>query len=77
MVAAGTNPGIASSQLSSTANRVLIDYKDAIQDYKVTDMPVVQMFAERFTTDTAGDVDITCRITPIPSYRQITHSVAL
>tara|TARA_R110002110_G_scaffold197825_2_gene407951 strand:+ start:2302 stop:3378 length:1077 start_codon:yes stop_codon:yes gene_type:complete len=59
MVAAGTNPGIASSQLSETANRVLIDYKDAIQDYKVTSMPVVQMFAERFTTDTGGDVDIT------------------
>jgi hypothetical protein len=59
MVAAGTNPGIASSQLSDTANRVLIDYKDAIQDYKVTSMPVVQMFAERFTTDTGGDVDIT------------------
>jgi len=59
MVAAGTNPGLASSQLSSTANRVLVDYKDAIQDYKVTEMPVVQMFAERFTTDTGGDVDIT------------------
>ena len=59
MVAAGTNPGIASSQLSDTANRVLIDYKDAIQDYKVTSMPVVNMFAERFTTETGGDVDIT------------------
>ena len=59
MVAAGTNPGIADSSLSSTANRVLIDYKDAIQDYKVTSMPVVQMFAERFTTETGGDVDIT------------------
>ena len=59
MVAAGTNPGIASSQLSGTANRVLTDYKDAIQDYKGTSMPVVQMFAERFTTDTGGDVDIT------------------
>jgi len=59
MVNAGTNPGIASSQLSDTANRVLIDYKDAIQDYKVTEMPVVAMFAERFTTDTGGDVDIT------------------
>ena len=59
MVAAGTNPGIADSSLSSTANRVLVDYKDAIQDYKVTEMPVVQMFAERFTTDTGGDVDIT------------------
>ena len=59
MVAAGTNPGIADSSLSSTANRVLVDYKDAIQDYKVTEMPVVNMFAERFTTDTGGDIDIT------------------
>jgi len=59
MVTAGTNPGLATSQLNDTANRVLIDYKDAIQDYKVTSMPVVAMFAERFTTDTGGDVDIT------------------
>ena len=48
------------SNLSATANRVLVDYKDAIQDYKVTDMPVIQLFAERFTTETGGDVDITC-----------------
>ena len=59
MVTAGTNPGLATSQLNDTANRVLVDYKDAIQDYKVTSMPVVAMFAERFTTDTGGDVDIT------------------
>ena len=53
------NLGLASSQLSGVANRVLTDYKDAIQDYKVTDMPVIQMFAENFTTETGGDVDIT------------------
>ena len=47
------------SNLSSTANRVLVDYKDAIQDYKVTSMPVIAQFAERFTTETGGDVDIT------------------
>ena len=47
------------SNLSATANRVLVDYKDAIQDYKVTNMPVIQQFAERFTTETGGDVDIT------------------
>ena len=28
-------------------------------------------------TATPGDVDITCRVTPIPSYGQITHSVAV
>ena len=51
--------GLMTSNLSATANRVLVDYKDAIQDYKVTDMPVIQLFAERFTTETGGDVDIT------------------
>ena len=51
--------GLATSSLSDTANRVLIDYKDAIQDYRVTDMPVISMFAESFTTETGGDVDIT------------------
>ena len=51
--------GLMTSNLSLTANRVLTDYKDAIQDYKVTDMPVISLFAERFTTETGGDVDIT------------------
>ena len=50
--------GLATSALSGTANRILVDYKDALQDYKVTDMPVIAMFAERFTTETGGDVDI-------------------
>ena len=53
------NLGVASSQLSAVANRVLVDYKDAIQDYRITDMPVISMFAESFTTETGGDVDIT------------------
>ena len=51
--------GLMTSNLSSTAKRVLVDYKDAIQDYKVTSMPVIAQFAERFTTETGGDVDIT------------------
>ena len=51
--------GLMTSNLSLTANRILVDYKDAIQDYKVTDMPVISLFAERFTTETGGDVDIT------------------
>jgi len=50
--------GLATSALSGTANRILVDYKDALQDYRVTDMPVISMFAERFTTETGGDVDI-------------------
>ena len=50
--------GLATSALSGVANRVLVDYKDALQDYRVTEMPVIAMFAERFTTETGGDVDI-------------------
>ena len=50
--------GLATTSLSGTANRILVDYKDALSDYRVTEMPVIAMFAERFTTDTGGDVDI-------------------
>ena len=44
---------------STQANRVLVDYKDALQDYRVTELPVISMFAENFTTETGGDIDIT------------------
>ena len=42
-----------------TGERVLIDYKDAIIDYKVADLPVMQFFADPMTTDTGGNIDIT------------------
>jgi len=42
-----------------TGERILIDYKDAIVDYKVTDLPALQMFTERMNTDTGGKIDIT------------------
>ena len=42
-----------------SGERVLIDYKDAIQDYKVTNLPALGMFAEPMTTETGGDIDIT------------------
>ena len=55
--------GILTSQTvgsgSTQANRVLVDYKDALQDYRVTELPVISMFAENFTTETGGDIDIT------------------
>jgi|TARA_R110002051_G_scaffold93368_3_gene163186 hypothetical protein len=44
---------------STSANRVLVDYKDALQDYRVTALPAISLFAERFTTETGGDIDIT------------------
>ena len=42
-----------------TGERVLIDYKDAIIDYKVADLPVMAFFADPMTTDTGGNIDIT------------------
>jgi hypothetical protein len=39
--------------------RVLIDYKDAIMDYKVTDLPALSFFTEAMNTDTGGNIDIT------------------
>jgi len=42
-----------------TGERVLIDYKDAIIDYKVADLPVMAFFADPMSTDTGGNIDIT------------------
>ena len=60
-------PITASEGLLTSANkgatglgeRVLVDYKDALQDYKSTELPVMQMFAQSMTTDTGGDIDLT------------------
>jgi len=41
-----------------TGERVLIDYKDSLVDYKVTDLPALSLFTEQMTTDTGGNVDI-------------------
>ena len=42
-----------------TGERVLIVYKDALVDYRMTDIPAISLFTERMTTDTGGDIDIT------------------
>ena len=42
-----------------TGERVLIDYKDAIMDYRTTDLPVMAFFADSMSTDTGGNIDIT------------------
>ena len=49
----------AYANTGGTGERVLIDYKDAIMDYKVTDLPVMQFFADPMSTDTGGNIDIT------------------
>jgi|TARA_R100000656_G_scaffold124954_1_gene104557 hypothetical protein len=57
-------PGVLTTLNTGAADggvgeRVLIDYKDAIQDYKVVDLPALSMFCDPMTTDTGGDIDIT------------------
>ena len=61
-----TAPGLLTSlntgayaATGGTGERVLIDYKDAIKDYKVTDLAAMAMFTEPMTTETGGDIDIT------------------
>ena len=43
---------------TGTAEKVLVDYKDALIQYKATELPVIAMFAETMQTDTGGDIDI-------------------
>jgi len=52
------NSGTYAAAGTGTAERTLVDYKDALVDYKATDLPVIAMFAESMTTDTGGDIDI-------------------
>ena len=52
------NSGAYADAGTGTAEKVLVDYKDALIDYKATELPVIQMFAQSMTTDTGGDVDI-------------------
>ena len=44
---------------STIANRVLVDFKDALTDYRTTSMDVLTMFCENMETDTGGDIDLT------------------
>jgi hypothetical protein len=52
------NSGTYADAGTGTAERTLVDYKDALIQYKATDLPVIAMFAESMTTDTGGDIDI-------------------
>ena len=52
------NSGTYADAGTGTAEKVLVDYKDALIEYKATDLPVISMFAESMTTDTGGDIDI-------------------
>jgi hypothetical protein len=52
------NKGAYAAAGTGTAEKILVDYKDALVDYKATDLPVIAMFAETMNTDTGGDIDI-------------------
>ena len=50
--------GILTTTSSGDANRILVDYKDGLKDYKVTDLPVFQMFTQPMQTDTGGNINL-------------------
>ena len=52
------NSGTYADAGTGTAERTLVDYKDALVQYKATELPVLAMFAETMKTDTGGDIDI-------------------
>jgi hypothetical protein len=54
-----TSAGGGDGTTSTAAQRTLVDFKDAIVDYRVTSLPILQMFAQKYTTETGGDIDIT------------------
>ena len=54
-----TSTSAGDGTTSTIANRILVDFKDALVDYKSTSLDVISMFCENMTTDTGGDIDIT------------------
>jgi len=54
-----TSANAGDGTTSTIANRVLVDFKDALIDYKVTDLDAIGMFCEPMTTETGGDIDLT------------------
>ena len=44
---------------STAAQRVIVDFKDALVDYKTTALEAVSLFCEPMQTETGGDIDIT------------------
>ena len=54
-----TSANAGDGTTSTIAQRTLVDFKDALVDYKSTDLDVIGMFCEPMTTDTGGDIDLT------------------
>ena len=53
-----TSANAGDGTTSTTAQRVLVDFKDALIDYKATSLDVIGMFCEGMTTETGGDIDL-------------------
>jgi len=54
-----TSQNAGDGTTSTAAQRVLVDFKDALVDYKTTSLEAISMFCEPMKTDTGGDIDIT------------------
>ncbi len=54
-----TSANAGDGTTSTIAQRTLVDFKDALIDYKSTDLDVIGQFCEPMTTDTGGDIDLT------------------
>jgi hypothetical protein len=44
---------------STAAQRVIVDFKDALVDYRTTSLDAISMFCDTMQTETGGDIDIT------------------
>ena len=44
---------------STAAQRVIVDFKDALVDYRTASLEAVSLFCEPMQTETGGDIDIT------------------
>lgn len=44
---------------STSAQRVIVDFKDALVDYRTTELNAISMFCDTMQTETGGDIDIT------------------
>ena len=54
-----TSASAGDGTTSTAAQRVIVDFKDALVDYKTTSLPAISLFCEPMQTETGGDIDIT------------------
>jgi hypothetical protein len=54
-----TSASAGDGTTSTAAQRVIIDFKDALVDYRTTSLDAISMFCDTMQTETGGDIDIT------------------